>query len=107
MAASLILALAGLPAGADPSKVGDDVVFRLGLYFVPAILILWLLMMAAISVLSARARRPRGEPAAARESSARVRARRIVARPFVRTPSAEGLRVASTYVVGGWIVLRV
>jgi len=49
MAASFVLALAGLPAGADPSQVGEDVVFRLGAIYVPVILILWLLMMAAIS----------------------------------------------------------
>ncbi len=49
MAATLVLTLAQFPAGADPSQVPPDAIWRLGAYYVPAILVLWLSMMAAIS----------------------------------------------------------
>ena len=49
MAATLVLTLAQFPAGADPSQVPPDAVWRLGAYYVPSILVLWLSMMAAIS----------------------------------------------------------
>jgi Na+/melibiose symporter-like transporter len=49
MAATLVLALAGLKAGAKPEDVPADVVWRLGAYYVPVILSLWMAMMAAIA----------------------------------------------------------
>ncbi|MEM7217797.1 MAG: MFS transporter [Pseudomonadota bacterium] len=49
LAASFVLVLAEFPAGATPAEVGDDALRRLGLYYVPAILFLWLSMMAVIS----------------------------------------------------------
>jgi Na+/melibiose symporter-like transporter len=49
MAATAVLALAGLEAGAKPSELSPDTIWRLGFYYVPVILSLWLLMMAAIS----------------------------------------------------------
>jgi len=49
MAATLVLTLAEFPTGADPSQVSPDAVWRLGAYYVPTILVLWLAMMAVIS----------------------------------------------------------
>ena len=49
MAATVVLALAGLKAGAKPEDLPADVVWRLGAYYVPVILALWLAMMAAIA----------------------------------------------------------
>jgi glycoside/pentoside/hexuronide:cation symporter, GPH family len=49
MAATVVLALAGLKAGAKPEDVTADVVWRLGAYYVPIILSLWMAMMAAIA----------------------------------------------------------
>jgi Na+/melibiose symporter-like transporter len=49
MAATFVLTLAQFPAGADPSQVPPDAIWRLGAYYVPSILVLWLSMMAAIS----------------------------------------------------------
>lgn len=49
MLASLVLYLAKFPAGAGVDQVSDEVVWRLGAYYVPTILIIWMLMMAVIS----------------------------------------------------------
>lgn len=49
MAATLVLTLAEFPTGADPSQVPPEAVWRLGFYYVPVILSLWIAMMAAIS----------------------------------------------------------
>ena len=49
MAATVVLAFAGLKAGVKPEDVPDDVVWRLGAYYVPVILSLWMAMMAAIA----------------------------------------------------------
>lgn len=49
MLATLILALAQFPAGADPSQVSPEAVRALGLYYAPTILALWMAMMASIS----------------------------------------------------------
>jgi hypothetical protein len=49
LAAGLVLSVAGLKAGADPSEVSADSVWMLGAVFVPCILGLWLAMMAAIA----------------------------------------------------------
>lgn len=48
MAATVVLALAGLKAGVKPEDVPADVVWRLGAYYVPVILSLWMAMMASI-----------------------------------------------------------
>ena len=49
MAASFVLALARFPKGVAPADMDPAVVWRLGAYYVPAILGLWLMMMAVIS----------------------------------------------------------
>jgi hypothetical protein len=43
------LHLAQFPAGAAVGQVSDEAVWRLGAYYVPAILTIWMLMMAVIS----------------------------------------------------------
>ncbi|MDH3428372.1 MAG: MFS transporter [Gammaproteobacteria bacterium] len=47
--ASFVLHLAQFPAGATVAQVSADAVWRLGAYYVPTILVIWLLMMAVIS----------------------------------------------------------
>jgi Na+/melibiose symporter-like transporter len=49
LAATAVLALAGLQAGAKPEDVSSDTVWRLGAFYVPIILALWMAMMAAIA----------------------------------------------------------
>ena len=49
LTASLVLALAEFPSGADVSEVSDDAVWYLGAYYVPTILTLWMGMIAVIS----------------------------------------------------------
>jgi len=49
MAASFVLALAQFPTGAGVSEVSDAAIWRMGAYYVPSILFLWLSMMAVIS----------------------------------------------------------
>jgi GPH family glycoside/pentoside/hexuronide:cation symporter len=49
LGATVVLALAGLKAGAKPEDVPADVVWRLGAYYAPVILSLWMAMMAAIA----------------------------------------------------------
>lgn len=48
MVATLVLALAQFPSGADPSEVPPEAVWRLGAYYVPIILALWLAMVFVI-----------------------------------------------------------
>jgi len=48
MAATFLLTLAQFPAGADPSEVSPEAVWRLGAYYVPTILTLWMAMMFVI-----------------------------------------------------------
>ncbi len=50
MVASFVLYLADFPAGATADQVSDETVWLLGAYYVPAILALWLSMMAVISM---------------------------------------------------------
>jgi len=49
MAASFVLVMAEFPTGANASQVSDEAIWRLGAYYVPTILTLWLLMMLVIS----------------------------------------------------------
>ena len=49
MAASFVLWLAQFPTGATAGEVGDDALWRLGAWYVPAILFLWLTMVLVIS----------------------------------------------------------
>jgi Na+/melibiose symporter-like transporter len=49
LAAGFILSLADFPKGAAPSEVSVDAAWRLGAYYVPSILALWLAMMALVS----------------------------------------------------------
>jgi Na+/melibiose symporter-like transporter len=47
--AGFVLALAQFPAGAAPSEVSSEAVWKLGAYYVPAILSLWMAMVAVIA----------------------------------------------------------
>jgi len=49
LVAGFVLALAQFPAGAAPGQVSDETLWRLGAYYVPTILVLWMAMMAVIS----------------------------------------------------------
>ncbi len=49
MAASLILTLAQFPTGGDTSQVPDEAIWRLGAFYVPSVLLLWMAMIAVIS----------------------------------------------------------
>ena len=49
MAASLVLWLAEFPTGATAAEVGEEALWRLGAWYVPAILCLWLTMILVIS----------------------------------------------------------
>lgn len=49
MAAAAVLTVAQFPTGADPSRVPEEAVLRLGAYYVPTILTLWMIMMAVIA----------------------------------------------------------
>jgi len=44
-AATTVLTLAGLKAGADPTKVSAETIWHLGAYYVPIILGLWISML--------------------------------------------------------------
>lgn len=47
--ATFVLTVAGVKAGADPSQVSADTVFKMGAYYVPTILTLWMIMIAIMS----------------------------------------------------------
>jgi Na+/melibiose symporter-like transporter len=49
MLASFVLHWAEFPAGAGVGEVPDEAIWKLGAYYVPTILVLWLSMMAVIS----------------------------------------------------------
>ena len=49
MAASFVLVLAEFPTGATTEQVSDEALWRLGAWYVPVILSLWMAMMAVIS----------------------------------------------------------
>jgi Na+/melibiose symporter-like transporter len=49
MAATTILTLAGLSPGAKPEDVGPDAIWRMGAYYVPLVLALWIAMIAVIA----------------------------------------------------------
>ena len=49
MVASFVLYLAEFPAGAAVADVNEETLWRLGAYYVPAILTLWMVMIAIIS----------------------------------------------------------
>ncbi|MGB0922123.1 MAG: MFS transporter [Alphaproteobacteria bacterium] len=49
MAATMVLTLAQFPTGATVDEVGPDVLQRMGAYYVPLVLFLWLSMIAVIS----------------------------------------------------------
>ena len=44
--ATFVLTVAGVKAGADPSQVSAETVWRMGAYYVPTILTLWMIMIA-------------------------------------------------------------
>ncbi|WP_310498197.1 MFS transporter [Sandarakinorhabdus sp.] len=47
--ASFVLTFAGIKTGTDPSQVPADAIWRLGAYYVPTVLALWMAMMAALT----------------------------------------------------------
>ncbi|HPU15924.1 MAG TPA: MFS transporter, partial [Polymorphobacter sp.] len=47
--ASFVLTIAGLKAGADPTQVSPESIWRLGALYVPTVLGLWLAMLGALS----------------------------------------------------------
>ena len=47
--ASFVLSFAGIKAGTDPSQVSPEAIWRLGAYYVPTVLILWMSMLAALT----------------------------------------------------------
>jgi Na+/melibiose symporter-like transporter len=47
--ASFVLTAAGIKAGADPSQVPPEAIWRLGAFYVPAVLSLWMTMLAALT----------------------------------------------------------
>ncbi|MEO0754584.1 MAG: MFS transporter, partial [Pseudomonadota bacterium] len=49
LAATIVLTLAEFPSGADVDEVSADAVWRMGAYYVPLVLTLWLSMVAVIS----------------------------------------------------------
>jgi Na+/melibiose symporter-like transporter len=49
IAASFVLTLAAFPTGASPDQVPEASLWQLGAWYVPSILVLWLLMIAVIS----------------------------------------------------------
>lgn len=49
IAAGFVLAMADFPKGVAPADVGADAAWRLGAWYAPSILALWLMMMAVIS----------------------------------------------------------
>ena len=49
MLASFLLYLSDFPAGAGVGEVSQETVWQLGAYYVPAILSLWMIMIAIIS----------------------------------------------------------
>jgi Na+/melibiose symporter-like transporter len=52
MAAALVLTLARFPANAAPAQVTDDVLQRLGWYYIPAMVLLRLAMLASLTLYS-------------------------------------------------------
>jgi glycoside/pentoside/hexuronide:cation symporter, GPH family len=49
MTATFVLTMAQFPSGAAPDQVPDEALWRLGAFYVPTILTLWMAMMAIIS----------------------------------------------------------
>jgi Na+/melibiose symporter-like transporter len=49
LVAGFVLSLAGIPAGATADAVSDEAVWRLGAYYAPTVLVLWMAMIAVIS----------------------------------------------------------
>jgi hypothetical protein len=44
-----VLTVAGVQAGADPTQVSEETIWRMGAYYVPTILALWMTMIAIMS----------------------------------------------------------
>lgn len=49
MAATTVLTLAGIASGAKPEEVSADAIWRMGAYYVPLVLVLWIAMIAVIA----------------------------------------------------------
>jgi glycoside/pentoside/hexuronide:cation symporter, GPH family len=47
--AAFILTFAGIKTGTDPSQVSPDAIWRLGAYYVPTVLTLWMAMLAMLT----------------------------------------------------------
>ena len=50
LAASAVLAMAQFPKGVAPGQVPDEAVFRLGLYYAPALFVIWMLAIASLKL---------------------------------------------------------
>ncbi|MEM7766457.1 MAG: MFS transporter [Pseudomonadota bacterium] len=50
MLASTILVLIAFPVGVPPSEVGDEALFRLGLFYAPTLFTLWMIMLFCLSL---------------------------------------------------------
>lgn len=48
VSATVILAMADFPKGAQPGQISDDTVFRLGLYYAPTVFVVWMLMILCL-----------------------------------------------------------
>jgi glycoside/pentoside/hexuronide:cation symporter, GPH family len=49
IAAGLVLTAAQFPKGANPAQVPDEALYRLGAYYVPTMILIWVAMVAVIS----------------------------------------------------------
>jgi len=50
LAASAVLAMAQFPKGVAPGQVPDEAIFRLGLYYAPALFFIWMLAIASLKL---------------------------------------------------------
>lgn len=85
LSASIILALIGFPEGADPGQVEPFTIFKLGLFYAPAVFLFWAIMLililryrieradheANLAALTARAAAEQEDPGGITEMSSR------------------------------------
>jgi Na+/melibiose symporter-like transporter len=50
LAATAVLTVAQFPKGVAPGQVPDEAVFRLGLFYAPTLFVIWMLMIASLSL---------------------------------------------------------
>ena len=49
LAAGLILSAIAFPQGAEPGTVDEDIIWRLGAYYAPSLLVIWGIMLLCLS----------------------------------------------------------